>query len=99
MQMQELESTAQETPGPAASQGPQPLSCAAGAGEAQRLRVRTAWHCKRGAQPHAAAGKPWKWKLLGEGKKKPNKPTPGEQAVPHHVRTKNKPAFFPGFGP
>lgn len=48
MQMQELQSTAQETPSPAASRGPQPaLRHAVGAGEAQH----------RGhAQPGTAGG-------------------------------------------
>jgi len=95
MQMHELESTAWETPGPAASRGPGPCR---GRWRGSAPRAHAAWHCRRGAQPHAAAGKRWKWKLSGEeNNKKTHRFTPGEQAVPHHVRTKNKPAFSPGF--
>lgn len=101
-QMQELESTAQETPGPAASRGPQPaLSPSVVPWVLARLSAKGTHGL---ALQEGCAANTQQLENPGngnsQGKRKKKKPiiTPGEQAVPHHVRTKNKPAFSPGFG-
>lgn len=49
---------------------PSPPQMCWGCWQGSALRARTAWHCGRGVQPHAAAGKPWKWKIPGGREKK-----------------------------